>query len=94
MLLELSLVNGTPWAISQSMAALPCSTTKRVGGLIAKTGTGNFGVLNMRIQRILTGQYGCDAALSPAARTIQQGFLGDESNFLMVGQFKSQCQSG
>ena len=62
--------------------------------LIAQAGAGSQGVLNVRIERVVFGQYRGNAALRPAARAVQQGFFGDQPDFFMIGQLDGQCQAG
>ena len=56
----------------------------------AQSGAGNEGILNMGLERIVIAQHCRDAALSPAAGAIEQGFFGDESDFFMFGQMQGQ----
>lgn len=48
----------------------------------------------MRIQSVTFRQYGRYAALRPIACTVLQGFLGDQTHLLVVGQLERQRQSG
>ena len=62
-------------------------------GFIAQAGAGGEGILNVRIQRIVCGQHGGNAALRPVACAVQQGFFGDQSHLLAIGQLDGQRQA-
>lgn len=65
---------------------------KARGGEIAQTRACRQGILDMFGEGIVPGKDGCNATLGKCAGAIEQGFLGDNGDFLPVGKLKPERQ--